>query len=171
MCRPSARRGAHGLMGPNSIHLGRLYCVKTITGIRKSFIRQFTYPLRQIRRICGPDLIIRFPGSGDRKISSKLCHINYTYCVPTNPLCGTNCFRWMCFVRKYILTRGLAKELPKMINTERPSCLYLIDGKFQKQIWILSIVQWLSPYPHAKSMQKTPQMRLNTFPTCFSKAS
>jgi len=30
-----------------------------------------------------------------------------------------------------------------------------------------SIVQWVYPFPHAKSMHQTPQMHSNTCPTCF----
>jgi len=32
---------------------------------------------------------------------------------------------------------------------------------------ILSIVQWLYPFPHASPMQKAPQIHLNMPPTCF----
>ena len=32
---------------------------------------------------------------------------------------------------------------------------------------ISSIVQWFYPFSHANSMQQTPQMHVNTSPTCF----
>ena len=55
--------------------------------------------------------------------------------------------------RKCVLPEGLAKELPQIVKNIR--CLHLID---------CTMVLFI---PGTNSLQKTPQMHLNTSPTCF----
>ena len=55
--------------------------------------------------------------------------------------------------RKCIFPEGLTKELPKMYKSQN--------------VWILLVILWFHPFPHANWMQQTPPMHLNTSPNCF----
>jgi len=91
----------------------------------------------------------------DRVIGNPLSLYIYIY-IRFMDITKQHMVRFSVWVRflKYVLPQGLEK-------TNSPNL------QQSQNVWILLFVPWLHLFPYASSMQQTPQMHLNTPPTCL----
>ena len=116
--------------------------------------------MRQIRCNCGPDMIIRVPGPGDRKIGLETLQYSQVG-MDGHPSAQARALVTLgnsgrlflgAFFENVFSPKGWQKNSQ---NCKIPKCSDLID------------FLWFYPFPYANSMQNTSPMHLNTSPACF----